>query len=171
MRRTPLGRMLVNDGRIDDLQLQRAINHQAQWGGRIGEALVSMGFVSEQVMLRTVARQLGVPFMEIGHRSIPPAIVQLLPERLIRQRRLLPVALLGPERGPLVVAFSDPADLSAIDEAGFAAGMPIRPVLSGERDLERAIARSLEGVDRSWLQPVELPPDPGPMRLTGSYWS
>jgi type IV pilus assembly protein PilB len=164
--------MLVDDGRIDEAQLQSALSHQHQWGGRIGAALVAMGFVSEQVMLRALARQLGVPFMEIGHRLVPPAIVHLLPARLVRQRRLLPVALLGTERGPLVVAFSDPANLAAIDEAGFAAGMSVRPVLAGERDLERAIARHLgDPAERAWLGPVELPPDPGPMRLTGSYWS
>jgi type IV pilus assembly protein PilB len=171
--------MLVEDGRIDEAQLQSAISHQNRWGGRIGESLVAMGFVTEQVMLRALARQLAVPFMEIGHRMVPPAIVHLLPAKLIRQRRLLPVALLGTARGPLAVAFSDPANLAAVDEAGFAAGMRVRPVLAGERDLERAIARHLgeerpggePAAERPWLRPVELPEDPGPMRLTGSYWS
>jgi type IV pilus assembly protein PilB len=171
MRRTPLGQILIQDGHLDEHQLQSAIAHQNKWGGRIGEALVAMGFVKEQVMLRTVARQLGVPFMEIGHRRVAPAIVQLLPAKLIRRRRLLPVALLGTKRGPLIVAFADPANLSTIDEASFAAGMPVRPVLAGELDLERAIARNLDDAAHDWMQPVEVPADPGPMRLTGSYWS
>lgn len=171
MARTPLGRMLVEEGRIDEAQIRSALAHRARWGGRIGEALVAMGFVSEQVMLRALARQLGVPFLEIGRRRIPPAILRLLPARLIRRRRLLPVALLGSGRGPLLVAFSDPADLAAVDEARFAAGMPIRPVLAAGRDLEMAAARSLGGGEGEELPAIELPPDPGPMRLTGSYWS
>ena len=170
MARKPLGKMLLEEGRIDELQLRSALTHRERWGGRIGEALVAMGFVSEQVMLTALSRQLGVPVVELGRIRVPRAVVQLIPERLIRQRRAFPVVWLGtPPRGSLVVAFADPADLQAVDEVAFAAGVDVRPVLAGAQDLEQAIARHL---DRQVDLPdaVELPADPGPMRLTGSYW-
>jgi len=171
MARTPLGRLLVGEGSIDELQLRSAIQHQARWGGRIGEALVAMGYVSEQVMLRALALQLGVAFVEIGQRRIPDAVLRLVPQRLIRAKRLLPLALLGTMRGPLVVAFADPSDLAAVDEVGFAAGMDVRSVLAGPHDLDVAIARHLDGWAPAPRRALDLPADPGPMRLVGRYWS
>jgi len=166
MARVLLGRILVDEGRISELQLRTAITHQSRWGGRIGEALVHMGFVSEQVMLHALSRQLGVPLVEIGPRQIPPAVWRLVPERLIRERRIFPISLVTTRRGPLVVALSDPANLAILDEVAFATNMTVRPALAGAADIAQAIARHLDGVrPEGPPQAVDVPPDPGPMRL------
>ena len=157
MRRAPIGELLVAQGRIDALQLQSALAHQRQWGGRLGRALVALGFVTEAVLLQAVAQQLGIPFVEIGARPIPPRVVQLLPERFIRSRKVVPLELLSAsKRGPLLVALCEPDNLATIDEIAFATGMTVKPVLAAEADLERAIARLLgeapgrgQGVDRT----------------------
>lgn len=140
--RVPIGEMLLKQGRIDALQLQSALAHQRQWGGRLGRALVSLGFVTEQVLLQAVAEQLGIPFVEIGSRPILPRVAQLLPERLIRSRKVVPLELLSDSRrGPLLVAFCDPANLSTLDEVSFASGMAVKPALAAEGDVDAAIAR------------------------------
>ena len=159
MARTPIGQILVEQGRIDELQLRSALSHQRQWGGKVGEALVCLGFVTEQVMLSAVARQLGVPFLTLGDRRVPPAILRLVPERLIRQRRLLPIAVLsGTRRGHLVVATADPGDIRALDEIAFASGMEVRAVLVAEGDLTRAIERHLLGAaPQARPRAVDLP--------------
>ncbi len=145
-RRVPIGEMLIGQGRIDAAQLQSALAHQRRWGGRLGHALVHLGFVREADLLRAVAEQLGVPFIEIGDRYVPPSVVKLVPERLLRLRRAFPLSLTSESpRAPLLVAFADPADLASIDEVAFAAGMMVKPVLAAERDIERALARHLGG--------------------------
>ncbi len=142
--RVPIGELLVKQGRLDAMQLQSALAHQRQWGGRLGRALVALGFVTEPVLLQAVAAQLGIPFVEIGSRPIPPRVVQLLPERLVRSRKVVPLELLSASRrGPLVVALSDPDNLATLDEVAFATGMSVRPVLAAEADVSAAIARLL----------------------------
>ncbi len=142
--RIPIGQQLVQAGHIDVWQLQSALAHQRFWGGRIGEALVNLGFVSEQLVLAEIGRQLDVPYVEIGDREIDAAVVRLVPERLIRARRLLPIAYAPqPRRGLLVVATSNPQDLVALDEVAFASGKIVKPALASERDVERAIERHL----------------------------
>ena len=42
--------------------------------------------------------------------TVPPAVLHLLPERLIRRYRAFPLGLVGGKRGPLVVAVGDPAE-------------------------------------------------------------
>jgi type IV pilus assembly protein PilB len=139
--------MLIARGAIDALQLASALSYQQRWGGRLGRSLVAMGFLREEAVLATVSAQLGVPVIEIGDRAVPPAILRLLPQRVIRSRRVLPLGRLGPARGgAVVIATADPFDLPALDELAFTVGRSVRPVLAAEDDLDRAIARLLDGV-------------------------
>ncbi len=147
MARVRIGEMLVRRGNIDHAQLQSALAHQRRWGGRLGHAIVQLGFMKERPMLETLSEQLGVPFVEIADRAIPPQVIALVPEKLIRTRKVLPLELLGPgRRGPLVVALADPSDLRVIDEIAFATGTAVKPVLVSEYDIEAAIALHLDGV-------------------------
>lgn len=166
MGRTPLGQMLMTEGRIDEMQLRSAITHQARFGVRIGAALVAMGFVSEQVMLSALGRQLGVPFVQIGRRRVASSVVGALPARIIRRHRVFPIALLAERRGPLIVAVSDPANLALLDELAFATGLRVEPALASAGDIARAIAHHLDGqVEEGRAQAIDVPADPGPMRL------
>ncbi|MFL5437527.1 MAG: hypothetical protein ACJ79W_00060 [Myxococcales bacterium] len=173
MARVRIGEMLMRRGDIDAAQLQSALAHQRRWGGRLGHAIVHLGFLAERTMLETVSEQLSVPFVEIGARAIPHEVIALVPEKLIRTRKVLPLELVGVgKRGQLVLAVADPADLHAIDEVAFAAGMRVRPVLVAEYDLERAIARHLDGIDvqrdggfAGRDDAIELPEDTNPLSI------
>jgi type IV pilus assembly protein PilB len=155
MGRVRIGEMLVQQGRLDGAQLESALAHQRKWGGRIGRAIVHLGFMREDSLLQAVGQQLNVPFVEIGDRFVPQHVLALVPEKLIRGRRVLPLARLSEsKRGPLVVALADPANLVALDEIAFATGMQVKPVLASEADLEGAIARLLDGA-------LGLPPPGG----------
>ena len=142
--RVLIGQQLVQEGHIDIWQLQSALAHQRFWGGRIGDALVKLGFVSEPLLLTELARQLGVPYIEIGEREIDAAVVRLVPEKLIRARKVFPIAYAAkPRRGMLVVATARPQDLAVLDEVAFASGKIVKPALASDRDVEAAIERHL----------------------------
>jgi len=164
MARMPLGELLKQQRLIDDLQLRSAIAYQRKWGGKIGQAFVRLGFMDEPVVLENVARQIGVPFVAIENRIISPEVIKLVPEKLMRQRRIIPLALLSENRrGPLIVALSQPDNLHVLDEIAFATGLLIKPVMASEEDIERALARHLDGI--IWSVPAasrgfDVPPDP-----------
>ncbi len=142
----PIGQMLLRAGRIDAWQLQSGLAHQRRWGGRLGDALVGLGFVSEPVMLEEVARQQGVLYVDLSARVVAPEIVALLPAKIIRARKVLPLALgQATRRGPLLVATSQPQNLEVLDEVAFASGYAVKPALASDRDLEKAIATHLDG--------------------------
>jgi Type II secretion system (T2SS), protein E, N-terminal domain len=169
MGRIPLGRLLVREGHIDEVQLKSAISHRDRWGGRIGESLVALGYLSEKAVLAALARQLGVAYMEIGDRRVPSAVLRLVPEAIIRRNHVFPVAVMSHHlhHGPLVLAVADPADLAGLDEVAFASGMDLRPVLVSRSDLDRAVDRHFEGLEDRLPKAIDLPPDPGPMHLVG----
>ncbi|HEY6006646.1 MAG TPA: hypothetical protein VIV57_27445 [Anaeromyxobacter sp.] len=172
MARVRIGEMLVKRGNIDTAQLQSALAHQRRWGGRLGHAIVHLGFMKESAMLETLSEQLGVPYVQIGERAIPRQVLALVPEKLIRTRKVLPLELAGPGRRALVVALADPADLHVIDEIAFATGMTVRPALASEYDVDCAISRLLDGIIirreggfATREDAIELPEDTNPLSV------
>ncbi len=164
MGRVRIGQILKAQGLIDDSQLHRALQHQSAWGVRIGQALLRLRFVSEEQLLASVSRQLGVPAVRIGAWLVAPRVLRCLPEKLIRRRRVLPLDVISVQRADrLVVAFSAPDDLFLVDEVAFAAGMVIEPALAGDEDLDQAIAHQFGDCRHD---PLDLPPPPTePMRI------
>lgn len=156
-----IGEILVDQGRIDPVQLERAIALQQRWGGRIGGAIVQLGFLSERQLLEAVGGQVGAPFVVIGDRQIPAEVVALIPRRVMRARGIIALERLAKHRrGPLVVAFSDPQNLAAVDELAFVTGLEVKPVLASESDIEQAITRHIGA--RVLPRPAEQTPDRTP---------
>lgn len=58
-----LGDSLVEQGHVQAEDLQRALQIQAAAGGRLWQLLVRIGAISEDLLLRTLAEQLGVPYL------------------------------------------------------------------------------------------------------------
>ena len=140
MTRKKIGELLVDVGAIDPFQLESALAHQRRWGGRLGRAVVHLGFLREDEVLSASASSSAFPTSRCGDKVIPRDVLSLVPEKVIRGRKVLPLARLREQRrGPLVVALADPSDLVVLDELSFATGLEIRPVLASEDRLEQAI--------------------------------
>lgn len=165
--RKRIGQLLLELGALDPFQLESALAHQRRWGGRLGRAIVHLGFLREEQVLAHVGTQLGVPYVPLWDKAVPRDVLTLVPEKVIRGRKVLPVARLREHRrGPLVVACADPSDLSVLDELAFATGLEIRPVLASEEELDRAIESHLSGGVRENGLPraIDLPEDTSPLR-------
>ena len=166
--RKRIGQLLVDVGALDTFQLESALAHQRRWGGRLGRAIVHLGFLREDEVLSAVGDQLGFSYMPLWDKVVPRDVLSLVPEKVIRARRVLPVARLRENRrGPLVVACADPTDLTVMDELSFATGLEIRPVLASEEELDQAIELHLSpggaregGLPRS----IDLPEATSPLR-------
>lgn len=142
MPRLRIGELLVQQGRLHPAQLQAALAHQRRWGGRIGGAIVHLGFLNADALLEVLGQQLGMPFVEIGERAIPPKVLALVPRKLAQARRVVPLELVQEGRRYVaVIAVGDPVDLSVLDELEFVTGLRVRPVLAAEEDLDRALER------------------------------
>jgi type IV pilus assembly protein PilB len=144
MAKVRIGEMLVQQGRLHPAQLQVALAHQRQWGGRLGGAIVHLGFLRAPAILEALGQQVGMPFVEIGDRTIPPKVLGLVPRKLAQARRVLALELTQEARRyVVVVAVGDPIDLSVLDELEFVTGLKVRPVLASEEDLDRNLERHL----------------------------
>jgi hypothetical protein len=142
--RAPIGQILVEKGYLDQVQLTSGLSHQRQFGGRLGRALVSLRFVTEKDLMVALASQHQVLFIELGEMRIPRQVLRLLPEEYIRSHRVLPIDVAQTtRREPLLLATTEPQNLAVLDEVAFMTGRKVKPVLVGDTDLDRAIARHL----------------------------
>lgn len=132
-----LGILLIEAGMITPAQLQEALRHQRISGGRLGSTLVALGAINEENLMDFLARQTGVPRMDVRNLDIPAAVLQRIPRRMAEQLTILPLAFKEPKS--LVLAMADPMDLNAIDSARFASGLTIEPVVAAHMVLKQAI--------------------------------
>jgi hypothetical protein len=110
----PLGTLLAEAGLLGSVELDLALKHARAGGKRLGEVLVELGMVAPDEVVRLVAAQRGLPFVDVRRIPVDPAAARLLPLQLARDNRALPV---GFARGLPVVAVADPTDEDAMHGA------------------------------------------------------
>lgn len=110
-RREPLGVLLSEAGLLDPAEVDFALARARTDGKRLGEILIEYGLVSSTDVIRLVAEQRGLPFLDVGTLSVDPAAAKLLPIDFARSLRTLPIGFV---RGLPIVALADPSDDDAI---------------------------------------------------------
>lgn len=133
-----LGDLLIEQKVINYAQLQEALRVQNQTGDRLGRVLVSLGFVTEQDIANVLEIQLGITHVKLGNYVLSPATMELIPETLIRQHRVVPIKK---EDNRLTVAMVDPLNVVVLDDLHIATGCEIEPVLAAEREINSAIQK------------------------------
>ncbi|OEC83360.1 MSHA biogenesis protein MshE [Photobacterium damselae subsp. damselae] len=137
--RKRLGDLLVEENIIAQSELEQALAEQHNTGRKLGDTLISMGFISEQQMLEFLSRQLGIPLVNLSRIKIDSNAVSLLSE--VHARRLRALAI-GRNGDTVRVAMSDPADLTA-QEAVYDQlhGYQVELVIASETQLLAAFER------------------------------
>jgi hypothetical protein len=111
-RREPLGALLAEAGLLAEAEIELALRTARSQGKRLGEILTELGLVAPADVVRMVADQRGLPFLDIASLSVDPSAARLLPADRARSFRTLPIGFV---RGLPVVALADPSDEEAID--------------------------------------------------------
>ena len=137
-----LGELLIEAGLIDDFQLETALSHQRNWGGKLGAILVELEFAKEEDVAKVIAEKLKTPYADLFDPEIPQSIIQLLKADVAKKYSVVPVRKEG---GTVLIAMADPLDIHAIDELRFITGMKIKPALSLQSEIQLAIRKYYDG--------------------------
>jgi general secretion pathway protein E len=153
LRTLRLGEILIERGKIQQEDLDRALELQLERGDKIGKIMVDMGLIAQRDMLAALSDQLGVPLITI-EGAAPPAAPELegLSHRFLRQCRAYPIALVD---NVLTVAMADPLDFETIGALRAFSGLEIRTALASEQDLLDAIERHYGESDRPVLEGLD----------------
>ncbi|KTD82586.1 GspE/PulE family protein [Legionella waltersii] len=138
MKRIRLGEILLNEGLIDQDILNKAIELQKKTGDKFGRTLIGMGVVAENDVLKLIANQLSIEFVDLNHAEVDPNLVQLLPEIYARRYRAI---VLGKDQDHLLVGMADPQDINAFDAVSKILKHPIKMAVVSEFALLKVLDR------------------------------
>ncbi len=134
-----LGEVLINDELITEQQLEEILEFQKQdsSGMPLGELLVEKGILTQEAVQTALAKKLGIPFVNLRKYEISPKVINLIPKKLIKRYRVIPLAIYN---GKLVIALENPINLktSAIDALSFHTNMLVESVMSTATDIDWA---------------------------------
>ncbi len=147
-----LGTMLLEEGLITRNQLDHAVEVQGRSGTPLGRVLVDEGLVAEAELVKALARQIGIEYVDLAEANIDPSAAALVPDYLADRYTVIPI---GFEDDRLIVAMADPANVLAIDDLRAITGMDILPKVATRSDVEDAIKR-LASFDDSVTDLAEL---------------
>jgi type IV pilus assembly protein PilB len=139
--RAPLGQSLLSADLIGDVELEAALSHQAQKGQRLGEALLELGFASEEKLLPYMESHLGVTAVRLREGMLDPVAVKLVPRPVAES---LNVLALFRVRDTLIIATEEPQNLDTIDQLERLTGLTMRPVFAFSTSIGRMRQRAYE---------------------------
>jgi type IV pilus assembly protein PilB len=143
-----LGEILLKENLVSADQLKKAIEHQKANGGRLGNSLVKLGFLSDDEVTAVLSRQYGVPSINLSYFEVDPSVIKLIPMETAMKYQILPLSRVG---SSLTVAMVDPTNVFAMDDIKFMTGFNIEPVVASETAIMEAIKKhygSVEDVER-----------------------
>ncbi len=102
-----LGEILIEDGVLSKEDLQKALDHQKKEGGVIGQVLVRLGLLTEELLIAALGKQLGIPYLPLMNYSINMETVHLMDQIFLRTHMVLPF---DQDEKKIYLAVADPLD-------------------------------------------------------------
>src|SRR6202044_4248357 len=88
-----LGEILLERGKIEAEDLDRALELQQERGDKLGKILVDMGLIAHRDVLTALSDQLGLPLVTVDGPPPSAAEIENLSDRFLRQCPADPVGL------------------------------------------------------------------------------
>ncbi len=139
-----LGEILLKENLISPDQLKQALEHQKTNGGRLGNSLVKLGFLSDDEVTAVLSRQYGVPSINLAFFEVDPGVTKLIPMETATKYQVLPLSRVG---SSLTLAMVDPTNVFAMDDIKFMTGFNIEPVVASETAILDAIKKHYGDVE------------------------
>ncbi|MFZ0962177.1 MAG: type IV-A pilus assembly ATPase PilB [Terriglobia bacterium] len=133
-----LGEILLKENLISPDQLKQALEHQKANGGRLGNSLVKLGFLSDDEVTAILSRQYGVPSINLAFFEVDVNLLKLIPVGTATKYQVLPLSRVG---SSLTLAMVDPTNVFAMDDIKFMTGFNIEPVVASETAIMEAIRK------------------------------
>lgn len=134
--RVQLGRMLVDSNLLTEEQLKMAIDFQKSVGGKLGAIITKLGFIEDQTLTNFIARQQGLPVVNLDELVLPENLVKRIPRKLVEKHHIVPTRY---HDGVLTLATSDPFDYEAMEEVQLAVDYRIEMQLASRTQILRSI--------------------------------
>ncbi|CUM72436.1 GspE/PulE family protein [Coprococcus eutactus] len=134
-----IGDVLVAAGAITEEQLQEGLAKQKETGRKLGNALVDLGFISNDMLITVLTTQLGIDYIELKGAKIEEKVIHMVPENMVTKYQAIPIEIDPDNPNILKVAMADPMDIMAMDDIGLVTNLQVEPMLASEEGIRKAI--------------------------------
>lgn len=134
-----IGDVLVAAGAITEEQLQEGLAKQKETGRKLGNALVDLGFISNDMLITVLTTQLGIDYIELKGAKIEEKVIHMVPENMVTKYQAIPIEIDPDNPNILKVAMADPLDIMAMDDIGLVTNLQVEPMLASEEGIRNAI--------------------------------
>ena len=145
-KRRHLGEILYKSKLVDKPTLIKAIKKGRADNTRLGETLVKMGIVSEDIISKALAKQFGMEYVDLDETPISQSAQKLIPPELVKKHFVLP---LGLDNGRLKIIISDPLDLDLQDLLRFRLNKELECCLASPSKIRTFILHTMDEVRSS----------------------
>lgn len=121
----PVGKYFLERKKISEQQLDLALKHRAEFGLKLGQSLVELGFVTEADMVEALRHQARFPCIHLTRGLVSAHVANKLGEEVSRRLRVLGLNQIA---GHTTVALEDPSDVQALEELAHILATRIFPV-------------------------------------------
>jgi type IV pilus assembly protein PilB len=134
----PIGEVLVELGYVTKQDVEEAISRQRQGGGRLEDTLIQSGKIKPEMLAKSLAAQLGYPYIDPGDTPPDTSVLTLVPETTVRRYTIFPHHIEG---SALVVLMKDPRNILAIDDLRMITKRDVMPAVAAENNITKLIER------------------------------
>lgn len=131
-----LKEFILDSGLVAKKELDAASADAKERGASLGDTLVSRGAITEDALRRIHAYVLGIPFVNLKDRKVPPDTLALIPEPIARTHNIIAYKKEGET---LEVAMLDVEDLASIDSVRKKTELKILPRLTDTESIKHAL--------------------------------
>lgn len=139
-----IGELLVQEGVLTNEQLEDALEYQktSGKGEKIGNILISRGYVSEDAFVKALHVKLDIPVVDLSRFRVNAGAVALVPQTVAVKYMALPM---DADEISVTVAMQNPADFYAIEEIEMVSRRKVRAVIAKSSSIKLAIERAYAG--------------------------
>ncbi len=131
-----LAHNLNEEGLVTQENIRIAKEKAQQANKPLYKALVKLGYISEEKITTFMGNKLGIPFVNIRNYTIDSEMLDLVPEKVARRYKILPLFKI---EKILTVAISDPLDINFLDDIAAVTGCKVEPVIASPGSVQAAI--------------------------------
>ncbi len=134
-----LEELLIEEGKVSQEQLDKAVAKQKETGAFLGQILVDMGIIDENSLTSFLAKYCKIPHLSLLDYLIDETQLELVPKEVCLKYRLIPIDKLGKN---LTVAMVNPLDQEALEVVkSLCPDLRIKPILCAWNHYESVTAR------------------------------
>jgi type II secretion system protein E len=133
-----IGDILVEKKIITQEDLDLAIKEHQNTKEFLGQALVRLNMITEEKLLKVLAEQQGIKFLNLKEMTVSDSVIESVPAKFAWHYKIMPIRIDG---NVLTVAISNPFDMWPIDDLETNLGYRVEIALSVAADITDAIKK------------------------------